>query len=739
MIAENRFFLEWMMPRPIRWIFLPLLLGLLALPAGVWAGIGKDLQATMATAGERTYPVIVSFAAEDELRAVQALGAGDRSERGRMIKSLRQRALTSQQQARTLLQREAVSARELWLINALALEASAEQIARLAGLPEVVEVRLDRKLRLPVRPAAELVSGVRPAAEHWNLEAVGAPALWARGLTGAGVVVASVDSGVDPAHADLATGYRGGSNSWFDPNNEHATPFDADGHGTGTLGVAVGRSSGSGVAPGASWIAVKIFNDAGFAFNSRIHEGFQWLLDPDGNPATDDAPDIVINSWGFEDEPGICDQPAREFQPDIQALKAAGIAVVFAAGNTGPAPGSSVSPGNYPESLAVGAVNSALQVPAFSARGPSSCDGRIYPDLVAPGVAIQAPDLTAGGLFPHAQQNVSGTSFAAPHLAGVMALLLSDPVAPPPLGNLESVLRLSATDLGPSGADNSYGVGLVNALAAHNMLNAVPQLAMFDTTAPASDRAVSFGQIPPGAVADTTVELVNVGGGQLDILGVDISTLPPSLSLVSNGCSFLLAGERCALVFRFAPLELGSVTATVGVSSTDPAQGVQTLQLSGVGNHLPTPAVLATPLNGASLPTTTVVFSWNPGVDSDGDPVSETLVLARNPAFSAAASFPVAQLSGPAAGVLLAGVGGLFGLGLLRRHPLLAIALALSLVLTLVACGGGGGEGGLPSVGTASLRVADLQPGTLYYWKVQSSDSRGGVSESEVRQFTSGF
>lgn len=720
-------------------MFLPLLLGLLAFPAVVMAGIEKELQATMATAGEETLPVIVSFAAADELRAVAALERGA-SNRGRLIRSLRQRALAAQQQARSLLQQQALSSRELWLINALALEASAEQIARLAALPGVVEVRLDRKIRLPARPAAEPVSGVRPAAEAWNLEAVGAPALWARGLTGTGVVVASVDSGVDLAHADLAAGWRGGSNSWFDPNNEHAAPFDADGHGTATLGVAVGRNSGSGIAPGASWIAVKIFNDAGIALNSRIHEGLQWLLDPDGNPDTDDAPDIVNNSWGFEDDPGICDPTAREFQPDVQALKAAGIAVVFAAGNTGPSPGSSVSPGNYPESLAVGAVNASLLVPPFSARGPSACDGRIYPDLVAPGVSIQAPDLTANGLFPNALQTVSGTSFSTPHVAGVMALLLSDPARPTPQpAELEAVLKLSATDLGPSGADNAYGAGLVNALAAYNRLNQVPQLAVFDPTPPANDGLVSFGHVVPGSSAERTVELVNAGGGQLDIVGVDLAALPPSLSLLSNGCSSLPAGERCPLVFRFAPLELGSVSATVVVSSTDPAQGSQTLQLEGVGNHLPTPAILATPLNGASTAASEVVFSWTPGVDADGGPIAETLILAPNPDFFAATRFPVALAAGPPLGVLLAGVGGLFGVGLLRRQPLLAIGLALALLLSLAACGGGGGGGALPAAGSASLRVTDLQPGTTYYWKVQTSDSLGGTSESEVRRFSTGF
>lgn len=718
-------------------ILLSMLFGLFGLPTVAGAAIEGDLQARMAAAPEGTQRIILHFSTADLENSLVPQGKDRRSERGAMIQALRQRSVKAQQRTRQLLAEAGVPSRELWMINALALEASPQLIARLAALPEVDEVRLDRMVRLPARPAAEAVSGVRPAADNWNLEAIDAPALWSRGLTGAGVVVASVDSGVDLAHADLAAGWRGGSNSWFDPNGQHVTPFDADGHGTGTLGVILGRSSGSGVAPGASWIAVKIFDDAGMAFNSRIHQGFQWLLDPDGNPATDDAPDIVNNSWGFEDEAGLCDQAAREFQADVQALKAAGIAVVFAAGNTGPTSGSSVSPGNYPESLAVGAVNPLLQVPVFSARGPSACDGRIYPDLVAPGVTIQAPDLTGGGLFPNALQTVSGTSFAAPHLAGVMALLLSDPARPAPsLFELETALKRSATDLGPSGADNAFGHGLINALAAFNMLNQTPQLGFIDPTPPANDRLVSFGHVPPGSVAERTVELVNAGGGQLDILGVDRSNFPVSLSLVSNNCGALSAGGRCALVLRFAPQELGSVTASLAVTSTDPVQGVQTLQIEGIGNTPPSPATLVTPADGATEVTTTVVFGWNPGADVDGDLISEVLILARSADFSEAESFPLAAGAGATAGVALAGACGLLGFGLLRRRPLVVVGLLLATLLSLCACGGGGGAG-LPAA-AATLRVTGLQPETSYFWKVQTTDSRGGVSESAVRQFTTG-
>jgi hypothetical protein len=133
---------------------------------------------------------------------------------------------------------------------------------------------------------------VTRATPAWNIAAVQAPEVWALGHTGKGVVVASMDTGVDLAHPDLRRIWRGGANSWFDPHGEEAAPYDALGHGTQAMGIIVG-GSGLGVAPDARWLAVKLYNADGRARMSDIHLAFQWLMDPDGDPATVDAPDIV--------------------------------------------------------------------------------------------------------------------------------------------------------------------------------------------------------------------------------------------------------------------------------------------------------------------------------------------------------------------------------------------------------------------------------------------------------------
>jgi subtilisin family serine protease len=189
---------------------------------------------------------------------------------------------------------------------------------------------------------------------------------------------------------------------------------------------------------------------------------YQWLLDPDSNPRTPDAPQVVNSSWSFQNT--ACD---LRFQPDLRALRAAGITPIFAAGNFGPEATSAPSPANYPEALAVGAVDAHGLVVDYSSRGPSPCEdgARLFPALSAPGLAIRTT--APGGGYTEA----SGTSLAAPQVAGGLALLLS---AYPhlPLGWQEGALLFSARDLGAPGPDYTYGMGLLDLPAALAWLQA---------------------------------------------------------------------------------------------------------------------------------------------------------------------------------------------------------------------------------------------------------------------------
>jgi bacillopeptidase F len=436
-----------------------------------WSGTERpDLDRALGSlkAGE-PLSVIVRLAERMDLERLEALPMDQR--RKEIIKTARRHAAVNQEPLRALLvgrklDKPVVS---LWLINAMALSADAETLRELRNHPLVRDIRLDRTIQLPQTASAV------PAPKEWNIISMGAPELWSLGYRGQGVVVASMDSGVDVAHPDLKTRYRGGTNSWYDPSGEHSLPYDADGHGTQTMGIVVGGAAGGsaiGVAPGARWIAAKIFDDNGRASLSNIHLGFQWLMDPDGNPETDDAPDVVNNSWGLDQLPNHCD---AEFRDSVRALRAAGIAVVFAGGNSGPMPETSLSPANYPEAFAVGAADSQSMVDTFSSRGPSPCDGDIYPEVLAPGVNVKTSSLTYGGIILKSYTQVSGTSFAAPHAAGAMALLLN---AFPGLkaANVEWALKATAMDLGDPGPDNDYGYGLLDVAAAYRYLKSNPPL-----------------------------------------------------------------------------------------------------------------------------------------------------------------------------------------------------------------------------------------------------------------------
>ena len=160
-----------------------------------------------------------------------------------------------------------------------------------------------------------------------------------------------MDSGVDGGHPALAGRWRGRNgdiaSSWYAATGEnYAEPGDGHGHGTHVTGTILGGPPGEvvGVAPDAEWIAVKIFRDWGSTTASIIHDGFQWMLAPGGDPAK--APRVVNNSWGSTAT------YSTEFLEDVRAWVAAGIFPAFANGNDGPGGGTVGSPGSFPEASA---------------------------------------------------------------------------------------------------------------------------------------------------------------------------------------------------------------------------------------------------------------------------------------------------------------------------------------------------------------------------------------------------
>ncbi|PGS49236.1 S8 family serine peptidase, partial [Bacillus sp. AFS041924] len=254
------------------------------------------------------------------------------------------------------------------------------------------------------------------------------------GIDGTGIVVGSIDTGVQWDHPALKTKYRGydpanpdnpnNEFNWFDATEANGSaPYDDLGHGTHTVGTMVGSEPNGtnkiGVAPGAKWIAVKAFTKDG-GTNEDLIEAGEWMLAPkdkNGVPHPEMAPDVVNNSWGGG--PEVDDW----YRTIVTNWRAANIFPEFSAGNTtlyNPGgPGSIANPANYPESFATGATDINNNLANFSLRGPSPYGGILKPDISAPGVNIRSS--VPGGKY---EGGWNGTSMAGPHTSGLVALLL---------------------------------------------------------------------------------------------------------------------------------------------------------------------------------------------------------------------------------------------------------------------------------------------------------------------------
>jgi subtilisin family serine protease len=341
---------------------------------------------------------------------------------------------------------QASEVESLWIDDSIALRARPRLIAQLRRRDDVLAIEPDHPLR--IEPAA--LSAARAAVPSASVTATGAPTLWAQGQTGRGVVVAVLDTGLAAGFPQLSTA----PGAWFDPYDEHKTPFDEDAHGHGTEVAEIVAS----MAPDVRVIAARVFSDGGRSTTSAVHRVFEWVLDPDGNPKTDDAPSVINGSWD-DGQPGRCE---TEFDPDIAALRAAGIVPVFAAGNAGPAAATGASPASAPSAVAVGSVSQSDVVSPFSGRGPSPCGNAVYPTLAAygEGILIEGPGGSA---------TVSGTSFAAPQVTGAVALLAGMFPGATPDAIIDALVR-GARDVGAPGADADTGAGVLNVVQAATLL-----------------------------------------------------------------------------------------------------------------------------------------------------------------------------------------------------------------------------------------------------------------------------
>ncbi len=358
--------------------------------------------------------------------------------------SLTSTAANSQASLRAWLEQRGVKYKPFWIINAIKLEADAGTISELQARSDVERVVDEFRVDLP-RPIPGAGQTSVDALE-WNIAEVRAGEAWTEfGTRGEGIVVGNIDTGVQFDHPALLSKYRGLQDdgsvsheySWYDPSNvcgfPSDTPCDNAGHGTHTMGTIVGDDGGEnqiGVAPGARWIAAKGCEDFSCSDEALLSAG-QWMIAPTDlngeNPRPDLRPQVVNNSWGGW---GGNDW----YMEIVDSWIAAGIFPVFSNGNDGDFCGSSGSPGDYPQSYSAGAYDAFGEIAWFSSRG-ESVFGEIKPNIAAPGVDVRSA-------VPGGYDWYSGTSMAAPHVAGAVALLWS--AAPALAGDIEMTREMLA-------------------------------------------------------------------------------------------------------------------------------------------------------------------------------------------------------------------------------------------------------------------------------------------------------
>jgi subtilisin family serine protease len=406
--------------------------------------------------------------AQADLSGADAIASAP--ERRRFVyEALRETAEATQADLRNELGRAGIAFRPFYLVNMIEVEADRAVAVELSARADVALVAANRPSRLS-RPET-FDPETRPleaSVVEASLDLVGAPDVWGQGFIGQGIVVGIADTGVAWEHPALKNRYRGFDGvtathayNWHDAIHAPAgagnpcgadsrVPCDDHSHGTHVTGTAVGTDGGEnqiGVAPGARWIGCRNM-DSNVGTPARYTECFQFLLAPTdangANPRPEIGADVVSNSWGCPPSEG-CTDP-NVLRAVVENTRAAGIFVSVSAGNEGAGGCSTVAtaPGFYEASFSVGATTLSDTIASFSSRGPVTIDGsnRLKPDLVAPGVSVRS------SVPPASYARFSGTSMAAPHVSGAVALLWS--AVPSLAGRVpetEALLRQTAVRL----------------------------------------------------------------------------------------------------------------------------------------------------------------------------------------------------------------------------------------------------------------------------------------------------
>ncbi len=253
--------------------------------------------------------------------------------------------------------------------------------------------------------------------------------------TGRGVKVGVLDTGVDSGHPDIGRNVKGGMNTI----SGTASARDDNGHGTHVSGTIAALRNGVGVvgvAPDASVYSVKVLDSRGSGKLSNLVQGMEWCV----------SQQIKVVNLSLS-----ASKENQTFREVVVAARRAGITMVCAAGNSGPSPNSVGYPARYIETIAVAAIDDRDSVPNFSSRGRE--------------IAVSAPGVDVLSTWPGRRyRKSSGTSMAAPHVTGAVALMLeADPALTP--SEVKSILQSTSVPLAGAGPDEQ-GAGVIDVAAA---------------------------------------------------------------------------------------------------------------------------------------------------------------------------------------------------------------------------------------------------------------------------------
>ncbi|HOE35528.1 MAG TPA: S8 family serine peptidase, partial [Anaerolineaceae bacterium] len=394
--------------------------------------------------------------------------------------TLRETAARTQAPVIAILEKSGAKYQSFFAGNEIAVTGSDMTVlSQIASLDAVSHIRYPRTASIePIPVLTRNLFDFSIDALDWGLNDTKAPAFWSTfGVQGDGIVVANIDTGVQWNHPALDQAFKCGSNPsdpacWADPSSIcGGSACDNNGHGTHTMGTMVGDDDPTltyqvGMAPNAKWIACKGC-ETNSCSDTALNACADWILAPGGSPSN--RPNIVNNSWGG----GGGD---TWYLTKVQSWRAAGIFPVFSSGNPGSTCGAIGSPSDYQESFATANHQSDRVINSSSGRGPSTYGHEPYtkPNISAPGTNICSAVPTNSWSCSY-----TGTSMAAPHSAGAVALLWS--CNPGLVGQIDQTFQLlqnsadAPNDAGACGAppdgqgNYTYGYGYLNVLAAGSL------------------------------------------------------------------------------------------------------------------------------------------------------------------------------------------------------------------------------------------------------------------------------